>query len=167
MSHAAENQHTLIQEMTHQKGVRAFTLVELLIVVVILGILATVVIPLFSSAAEDAKLNTMVSQVAQIRRILERYKIEHNGEYPPDKMSLPDPPHLLTELTTTTEENHISGDGDNDRGPYLLVIPTNPFTGTNYFSDQQVDKFGNNASAWFYLGGVFKANDCLEHFENY
>ena len=39
--------------------VRAFTLVELLIVVIILGILAAIVVPQFSQASSDAQLNSL------------------------------------------------------------------------------------------------------------
>ena len=42
----------------HRIARRGFTLVELLIVVVILGILATIVIPQFSNASQQARENT-------------------------------------------------------------------------------------------------------------
>ena len=61
---------------------RAFTLVEILIVVVILGILAAIVIPQFTSASESAKSSSLVSQLQTLRSQFELYQIQHNGDYP-------------------------------------------------------------------------------------
>ena len=46
----------------------AFTLVEVLIVVVILGILATIVVPQFSDASQDAVVSTLRSTVTSVKR---------------------------------------------------------------------------------------------------
>ncbi len=54
---------------TTRKG--GFTLVEILIVVIILGILAAIVIPQFTSASESAKASSLVSQMQTIRSQLE------------------------------------------------------------------------------------------------
>ena len=61
---------------------KGFTLVEILIVVVILGILAAIVIPQFTSASETAKASSLVSQLQTIRSQLELFQIQHNGDYP-------------------------------------------------------------------------------------
>jgi general secretion pathway protein G len=47
---------------------RAFTLVEVLIVVVILGILAAIIIPQFASASGQAASNTTYSELQKLRR---------------------------------------------------------------------------------------------------
>ena len=51
-----------------------FTLVEILIVVVILGILAAIVIPSFSNASSDAKLANLKSNLQTVRCQIQLYK---------------------------------------------------------------------------------------------
>jgi general secretion pathway protein G len=55
----------------------AFTLVEILIVVIILGILAAIVIPQFTSASQDARKNSLVSQLQTIKAQLELARLQH------------------------------------------------------------------------------------------
>jgi len=59
-----------------------FTLVELLIVVIILGILAAVAIPQFGSSTDDAKFSTLQSNLSSMRNAVELYYHEHNTVYP-------------------------------------------------------------------------------------
>ena len=61
---------------------RAFTLVEILIVVVILGILAAMVIPQMSSATEEAKVGAAIATRNAIHTALLNYFKDH-AEYPP------------------------------------------------------------------------------------
>ncbi|MBX3374404.1 MAG: prepilin-type N-terminal cleavage/methylation domain-containing protein [Phycisphaeraceae bacterium] len=60
---------------------RAFTLIEILIVVVILGILAAIVIPQFTSASEDAQASSVQSQLQTVRGQVELFRVQ-NGSYP-------------------------------------------------------------------------------------
>jgi len=116
---------------------RAFTLVELLIVVVILGILATVVIPMFTDAATDAKSTMLKSLLKGIRSAMERYKIDH-GEYPITGIADQTLPYPTDQ---GGKREGMSGYvGPIVGGPYLrgprtqntldeetLVLPNNPF----------------------------------------
>src|SRR5215475_4226324 len=54
-----------------------FTLVEILIVVIILGILAAIVIPQFTNASNDARNNSVASTLQTLRGQIELYKIQH------------------------------------------------------------------------------------------
>src|SRR2546423_13830091 len=54
-----------------------FTLVEILIVVIILGILAAIVIPQFTNASQDARKSSLTSQLQTMRSQIELYKLQH------------------------------------------------------------------------------------------
>ncbi|MHC4255920.1 MAG: type IV pilin protein [Planctomycetota bacterium] len=93
--------------MKAQKG---FTLVEILIVVVILGILAAIVIPQFTDASTEAKISSLRSDLQMMRS-----QIELLG--------------LAEALKQTTDQygDAIAAGVDGAVGPYMQDIPTNPF----------------------------------------
>ena len=64
---------------TNQRG---FTLIEMLIAVVILGILAMVVIPQVKSSSDDARVSAAKSDLSSMRNALENYASQHNNVYP-------------------------------------------------------------------------------------
>lgn len=121
---------------------KGFTLVEILIVVVILGILAAIVIPQFTSASESAKGSSLHSQLQTIRSQLELYQVQHSGEYPT----------LTAAAAGVTGWEAMTSKVD-DLGPYLQQAPKNPFTGGS-----TVDIAGGNAGDWSYNSttGVIK-----------
>ena len=59
-----------------------FTLVEILIVVVILGILAAIVIPQFTNATQDAQSGNIKAQLSSIQRQIELYLAKNNSTSP-------------------------------------------------------------------------------------
>ncbi len=61
---------------------RAFTLVEILIVVVILGILAAIVTPQFGRAGREASETQTFRQLQQIRYHIQLYRSRHLGAFP-------------------------------------------------------------------------------------
>lgn len=64
---------------TRMKG---FTLVEILIVVVILGILAAIVVPQFTNASNEAVKGALSSQLQTINSQVELYRVRNQGAYP-------------------------------------------------------------------------------------
>lgn len=93
----------------------AFTLIEILIVVVILGILAAIVIPQFNDASESAKSSSVRSQLQTIRSQMQLY-LNQNG-------SFPDLAGGWAPLTNRDE--NVSG------SPHLPQPPVNPFTNSS------------------------------------
>ncbi len=106
--------------MKTQKG---FTLVEILIVVVILGILAAIVIPQFTDASAQANESRMNTDLQTLRSQIELYKIQHNSLVP----DVANFAACLTSKTLVTGVINASG----DYGPYMQAIPTNPYNELN------------------------------------
>ena len=98
-----------------RRGSSAFTLVELLLVLVILGVLAAIVIPKFSGRTEQAKEQAAVTQLSTFRTALDSFEVD-NGYYPKGKNGLQD---LIVKPR----------DAQNWRGPYLQAdrVPLDPW----------------------------------------
>ena len=62
-----------------ERNRRAFTLVELLVVVAIIGILATVVVISYSGATIKAKNSAIISDVNQANTAIQEFGINNNG----------------------------------------------------------------------------------------
>jgi len=92
---------------------KAFTLVEMLLVLVILGTLAAIVVPKLAGRAEQAKVTATHTQIAAFQTALDSFEID-NGYYPKGKDGLRD---LVEEPK----------DAKNWRGPYLQDIPNDPW----------------------------------------
>ncbi len=63
-------------------GSRGFTLIEILIVVVILGILAAIIIPQFASAQSAARATAMRSQLGTVRSQIAAWQVQNGGQIP-------------------------------------------------------------------------------------
>jgi general secretion pathway protein G len=106
-----------------------FTLVEILIVVIILGILAAIVIPQFTSASQDARRNSLTSQLQTLRSQLELYKLQHLDQLPTDLVD-GDATDTWVQLINKTNKEGTTGTGtDYPFGPYLQAEPKNPLNG--------------------------------------
>jgi len=70
-----------------RRGARAFTLIELMVVIVILGILAGLVLPRFMGRTEEAKKTKAKLQIENLEGALKLYKLD-NGVYPSTEQGL-------------------------------------------------------------------------------
>ncbi len=87
-----------------------FTLIEILIVVVILGILAAIVIPQFTDASESARENSSKTNLSALRSQIELYK-HQTGALPVDLATLASDGYLQA----------VPTDPANDGGAYIYV----------------------------------------------
>ncbi len=146
-----------------------FTLVEILIVVVILGILAAIVIPQFTEASGEAKMSSLCTDLQSVRSQIELYKIQHNDAMPGQDNTATGGTHTGASgfeagLTGYTNINGVvqAAPGANIYGPYLQKIPVNQF---NNLSTVQKDNSapGGNDSGWNFntTTGAFHADTTL------
>lgn len=70
-----------VVERRHLERLEAFTLIELMVVVVILGIIAVFVVPKITKRPEDARVTKARIEIANIEQALELYYLD-NGMYP-------------------------------------------------------------------------------------
>lgn len=66
---------------------KGFTLIEIMIVVVIIGLLAALVAPRLLGRVEEARITTARTQIKQIEQALQMYRID-NGVYPTTEQGL-------------------------------------------------------------------------------
>jgi general secretion pathway protein G len=100
---------------------RAFTLVEILIVVIILGILATIIIGLFTNSTRDAAANSLRDNLRNMRSQLQLYLAQH-GSYP----SLATFDAQMTQYTDTDGTTSATKTSTHIYGPYILQLPPMP-----------------------------------------
>lgn len=108
---------------------KGFTLVEILIVVIILGILAAIVIPQFTSASDDARKNSLTSQVQTLRSQIELYKLQHTSDASELFATTTSDVTQWEELTNKTTTAGVVDNAAGTFGPYLQTLPVNGLNG--------------------------------------
>jgi general secretion pathway protein G len=93
---------------------RAFTLIEMLVVILIISILAALIIPRLISRTSDAKIAAAKSDIATLSSLLQQYRVD-NDKYPTTEEGLQ---ALRVQPESAT----------NWKGPYLTKdLPTDPW----------------------------------------
>jgi len=140
---------------------RAFTLIEILVVVVLLGILAVIVLPLVANSSISAKESALALDLQMLRRYVLVYKTQHlevGPGYPDgDTAQAPTEDVFIAQTTMSSKpsgETAAVGTAGFVRGPYLMKIPVNPM---NHLNTVQVlgnaEEFPANADdthGWIY-----------------
>ncbi len=93
----------------------AFSLIEIMVVVVILGILASIVVPKILSRPDEARVVKAKSDILNIQNALELYKLD-NGNYPTTDQG-------LLALSEKPSQDPIP----NNWKPYLQKLPKDPW----------------------------------------
>lgn len=132
-------------ESTSLRMKRAFSIVELIIVVAVLGILAAIVLPQFQSHATEARQAAAKDNVRVLRSAIELYAAKHTGVAPGykdnDPTSTPSSDYFRIQ---TTVDSH-----------YFAKIPLNPFNKLD-----TIKMIGNNealpAEATGNFGWIYK-----------
>lgn len=150
-----------------------FTLVELLIVVVILGILAGIVLPSFNTSTEDAKVSSTIQNLQSLRAAVDLFKVQHNESYPGYPVSGGTPTEALfrDQLTLQSKKDRSTaalGTAGYPLGPYLKTgVPPNPFNGLDtvmMIADGGVmPTAGDDTTGWVFKAqtGELKANSSV------
>ena len=168
--------HKNLKLLKNQSG---FTLIEMLIVVILLGILATIIIPQVSVSTDDAKLNTLSANLSQLRNAIELYYYQHSNAYPGASVPATKPGDVTDEATAFVAQlsryTDASGNIANTKdatykyGPYLKggALPKNPYNDktdvtvdTTEDDITEKDSTGAGTGYKFYAKtGVFMAAD--------
>lgn len=173
------------------RGIRnqsGFTLIEMLIVIIVLGILAMVIIPQISVSTDDAKVSTLQTNVSGIRSAIETYYAQHSNTYPGKKKNDGSADassageaqtafiEQLTQYTSSSGAVDASKDNTYKYGPYIRAtgsgtgLPDNPFTEANTLvcdintaTITTRERSGTESWKFYTKTGVFIANDTTDH----
>jgi len=126
-----------------------FTLIEIMVVIVILGILAAIVIPQFSDATTEVKFSSLRRDLHTLRSQIEMYKSQHNNT----------PPSFANFTAQMTGQTDITGAVGTDYGPYMQKVATNQFNSLNTLDN--TGTIGDNVGGWEYdeTTGIINADD--------
>ncbi len=150
---------------------KAFTLVEVILVVTILGILAALVMPTFQGHIVKARESAAKDNLRVMRNQIELYKLQHKG-VPPGYLNGSGVPEALMQLqftgiTTETGAASFSNVPSDPYiyGPYVKKLPESPYN--KLYNITYVDEatafsaaVDGTSSGWLYKKetGEFKVN---------
>jgi prepilin-type N-terminal cleavage/methylation domain-containing protein len=171
---ACENKISLKKRFQKQNG---FTLIEILIVVILLGILGTIIIPQLTISSDDAEFATLKANLNLLRRAIELYYYEHGNLYPGFRRQGGgglDPgggtlvKKQLTMYTSFDGYTNTKKTATYKFGPYIkgAALPYNPYNNLNDLKNNTTEtditvRASDGSTGWkFYaITGILMAND--------
>ena len=147
--------------------------------VILIVILATIIIPQVMVSSDDAKLNTLKTNLSHMRSIIELYYYQHNNTYPGFNDNHGDPAaraddaekgfkRQLTRYTDVNGKDKKKKDATHKFGPYIKggKLPENPFNNKNDLTcdittADTTARSSDGSTGWkFYAQtGILMAND--------
>ena len=113
-----ENGHDLFAKRARTRsGAHGFTLIEIMVVVVIMGILAALLVPKLMGRTDDARIIAARHDIATVMQALKLYKLD-NQRYPTSEQGLQ---ALIAKPTTGPMPNNWK------TGGYLDKLPKDPW----------------------------------------
>ncbi|MBD3641046.1 type II secretion system major pseudopilin GspG [Marinobacter pelagius] len=103
--------------MHKQSKQRGFTLIEIMVVMVILGLLVAIVAPNIMGRSDQAKVTIAETQLKNIQSALDLYRLD-NSHYPSTQQGLE---ALVSKPSGSPEPNNWNPDG------YLKSVPEDPW----------------------------------------
>jgi general secretion pathway protein G len=135
-----------------------FSLLELVIVIVIIGLIAAIAIPRFSRGTAGAADKSLEADMAILRNAIDLFAAEHGGKYP----TLAKIADQLTKYSDAlnTSDPVDARDTSHPYGPYLRAIPALPVGANKGETGFTGGSLGDAGSGWWYdeTNGVIKPN---------
>lgn len=97
---------------------RGFTIIELLVVIALLGLSATIVIAGISNSTKEARNKRRITEVLQLNKALEYYRLDHNERYPAPNARGTDDIQILSGFLVPEYIKSIPNDPSNDPNNY-------------------------------------------------
>lgn len=107
---------------SRRKAEAGFTLIEIMVVIMILGLLATLVVQNLRGATDKAKRTKAMADIAGFKTALDRYYMD-NGAYPTSDQG-------LQALVSPPSSGRVPS--NYEAGGYISRVPTDPW-GNQYF----------------------------------
>ena len=151
--------------MKSEKQKQGFTVMEIFIVIIILGIIAAIVVPKFSQASSESRLEDLVSDLQMVRSQIELYKIQHKdllaGQFAKGGS-----------INEDSFKVALTVKGSDGMGPYLKKLPKNYYLvnakrrdSITFVNDRKANPTGKEGTGWWFnvATGEFRANDSPFH----
>jgi general secretion pathway protein G len=130
---------------TRLRSQDGFTLIEIMVVIMIIGLLALMVVPRLRGVADRAKTTKAQADIQEIKQALDRYYLD-NGSYPTTDQG-------LQALVTPPTSGHVPN--NYEQGGYIEKLPTDPW-GNAYFYQSDGNSYALKS---FGPDGVQSADD--------